>query len=1065
MNFVRSGLLLLLLGTGITLILLSRCVEKPAPPAPAPEKAASRPASRPAPLRGRAAGPASRPQGRDQKKPLSPLPARKPLSPPEEEFARGRVVDNRGLPVEGARVETLDKPPASALGKSVLPLFMEVQAALLKKKAGIEDFDQMDMAERSSRLLYRPFLPSGPLEPHALSGKDGTFRIGPLPQKTCWLRARKGNLATFRAVRARPGKEILLVLLPAASLRVEVLGPEGKPLPGCKVRLADQSAFQQANLGGMGVSALSYREGKTGKNGAFTFLGLKPGGPYLALALPRGLAPVFSQPVLLPRGARKKLTLTALPGGSLVLRVRDSRNAPLRGVHLRLFPLEVPLSLINAMEPPRALTGPGGQASFQGLLPGTWAVQAFTRGMEPESASFRIARGKTARLEITLEPGAELSGVVQDEKGTPLANALVGYGTNIQGLNLASLLDPLSLLDPRTAVRTGPQGKFTLRGLPARPLSLVAWAPGCASRIKRGIRPGKKKRVLIRLSRNGAVEGRVLGPSGKPVHRFSVRAWREAMMGMRRSLAKGDFASKDGKFHLAGIPPGPFLVEIRAPGLAPREIPDLEIEGGETARIALPIQLGLPALVEGKVLDPKGFPVPGARVRLLPMGKNLVRIPGFSPPPPAARTGPKGGFRLRDLPAGRWKIEADGGPRGLAEGKKPVETREGAAVRDLLLVLLPPASLEGEVYDSSGSPSKGTAVLLQRIQEGGFKQRWTRTDKEGKFFASGLAPGRWQVISLGAGLMKNAFLMQDKMRKEGKIDLKGFLDQSRIAMVRLQPGRTARVVLGRPAGPSGVLEGTVTSGGRPLPGAMVTLVRTGTRKGEKAESPRITATGKDGRFRFDHLRPGKYIAVILSKTLGGTQLQKTVVVRAGETSSLRAAFGEGVVKGRLMPRGKCGALGGRIVVLFKEGSPSPVGSSVTDGRGRFKVDRLAPGAYRFYVRPLFKAGPGEPVGRSEPFQVREGMSSLEVQVPVEPAAAIQGSLDRPPAKGAKVIARVEGWPQPFQAKLDPAGLFRIGGLPPGKTRLEAFCGKLRGSLELLTSPGETTRVVIHLQPK
>ncbi|HHI67844.1 MAG TPA: carboxypeptidase regulatory-like domain-containing protein [Planctomycetes bacterium] len=158
-------------------------------------------------------------------------------------------------------------------------------------------------------------------------------------------------------------------------------------------------------------------------------------------------------------------------------------------------------------------------------------------------------------------------------------------------------------------------------------------------------------------------------------------------------------------------------------------------------------------------------------------------------------------------------------------------------------------------------------------------------------------------------------------------------------------------------------------------------------------------------------------------------------------------------------------MGGRILLLRKEGSSKTMGSTVTDEKGRFRVESLAPGNYRVYLRPLFKPAAGEPVGRSEPFQVREGMSPLKIQVPVQPAAAIQGSLDRPPAKGAVVIARVEGWLQPFHAKVDPAGLFRIGGLPPGKTKLKAICGKLRGSLELLTSPGETTRVVIHLQPK
>ena len=406
-------------------------------------------------------------------------------------------------------------------------------------------------------------------------------------------------------------------------------------------------------------------------------------------------------------------------------------------------------------------------------------------------------------------------------------------------------------------------------------------------------------------------------------------------------------------------------------------------------------------------------------------------------------------------------LQAQAGPRGQAELDKPVETRPGIPVRDILLVLRPPASLEGKVYAPDGTPGKDTPILLQLIREGGFLQKWSRTDREGRFYVPVMPPGTWQVITMGGGFMKNAFLMQTGIRKKGKLDLKGFMDQSRIGWIKLAPGEKGKITLGTPAGPSGTLEGLVTAGGKPLEGALVTAVPV--RKDGKKLSPRMSSTGSDGRFRVEHLPQGKYMVLVMSKTIGGTQARRTVVIRPDETTSIRVAFGGGKVKGRLVPLGKCAGLGGRIVLLRKEGSAAPMGSGITNAKGEFEVDSLAPGTYRVYVRPLFKPAPGEPVGRSETFQVGEGGGPVEIQVPVQASVVIKGSLEGRTVKGVRVKAGVEGWPESFTSKAGEAGLFLLGGLPPGKTRVQAEAGKLKGSLEILTTPGETTQVVLHLK--
>ncbi len=1064
MNFVRSGLLLVLLGTGITLILLSRCVQNPLPKEDlASGPVAAGPASRPAPsLPGeeRKSGTGEGISRRDQGATL-PSAARNPLSGAEEVFVQGLVVDPAGRPVEGARVEALEKRPADAVGSPPLTLLQKSMVETMKQYGGIEKLDPLAFAEKASRRVFSAALPAAPLEPHAITGKDGRFRLGPLHRPSCWLRAAKGPMATITPVRARQGRPVLLVLLPSASLQVTVLGPGGKPIPHCPVRLVDQGRFHQFNQGGMGASVQTYLEGRTGANGTFTFLHLPPGGPYSALALPEGWAPALSKPLLLSPGPIRKVVLQAGRGGTAQVRVEGDPETPLAGAFVRLFPLSVPLALAKALAPAPGTTGSDGKVTFHGLLPGEWGVQAFTPDRQPAAETFSVRPGGTARPVLVLPAGSSLKGVVKNEAGIPIQGALVGFSIALQGMNLETLVDPLVLIDPRSAARTGPTGEFTLSGLPGRLLTLTAWAPGYAPVTKKGIRPGPRKKVTLVLTRDGSVSGLVQDPTGKPVPSFTVEAWKEGMMGMRRMVTSRRFRSKEGRFHLAGIPPGPISLIVRSPELAPKEVPDLTVESGSELKLREPIRLPLPSRVEGKVVDRQGLPVPAALVRLIPAGKVSIRIPGFAPPAPSAWTGPGGFFRIERTPPGTWRIEAEARGRGFAEGEQPITTKEGIPVEDVLLVLQPPASLEGRVYDGKGLPDAGVPILLQRIENGAFLQKWSRTGADGRFIATGLRPGTWQVMTMGRKLAKAAFGIQDQVRKKGTIDLKDLMSNTRMERVQLEPGKKAQVTLGSPALAEGVLEGKVTAGGKPLGGALVTVIPTG--EGKKL-SPRFTVAGKNGGFRLEHLPDGTYVAVVTPGPGRGTQKKKSFRIQAGGSVTIHVDFGGSSVEGILLPQGKGPLPAGRLVILRKEGKEDTAGTTLTDEKGRFRFQNLSPGTYRAFLTPLIKPAKGEPCGKSEAFQVRDvGDRPVKIQIPVFPAGEIRGSLEPFPGKEVRVTAQVEGWPIPFKGKVGPDGLFRIPGVPPGKARITALAGKLKGALEVLTNPGETTHVVIHLR--
>lgn len=187
----------------------------------------------------------------------------------------------------------------------------------------------------------------------------------------------------------------------------------------------------------------------------------------------------------------------------------------------------------------------------------------------------------------------------------------------------------------------------------------------------------------IRLTRGGAIEGRILGPNGRPMQGLSVFAVRPAPGVMReavRNLAAGRNGLTDdrGQFRLSSIPPGsyyvmaqsapgpPFdtqpsgrtiVVETFHPGVTEiSAATPIEVTAGNTAAaINFQMQQATTVTVSGVVVDHEDRPVAGARVLV-----NSTRsIPLMQPTVNAQRDGtfqvalPPGAYRLiGGLPTG-----------------------------------------------------------------------------------------------------------------------------------------------------------------------------------------------------------------------------------------------------------------------------------------------------------------------------------------------------------------------------------------------------------------------------
>lgn len=243
-------------------------------------------------------------------------------------------------------------------------------------------------------------------------------------------------------------------------------------------------------------------------DGHFTFTNVDPGS-YGVSADRAGFAPVTAagQPPLIltiaAGSSRDDIVLTLQRGGAIAGRVVDAGGEPVPGLRVMAFrqASPPPRPIPNAQVPRLVMASAGGQSNDIGefrvasLPPGEYYLQAAPTPMGPmasggptggasivvptffpsvidSAAAQKIAvqSGQTAGdivIQMQTTAGYGISGVVTDESGQPVANALVQVMTRPS---------PTTLVRPPQA-RTDSRGLFTLTGVANGTYTLIAVPP------------------------------------------------------------------------------------------------------------------------------------------------------------------------------------------------------------------------------------------------------------------------------------------------------------------------------------------------------------------------------------------------------------------------------------------------------------------------------------------------------------------------------------------------------------------------------------------------------------
>lgn len=691
----------------------------------------------------------------------------------------------------------------------------------------------------------------------------------------------------------------------------------------------------------------------------------------------------------------------------------------------------------------RAVTGPDGRFEILGLPDGTVFLDGrSTRIYVRTAAAVRLAHGEVRDgVELLGSPAGRVRGRVLLPDGRPAAGAFVNLRP---GLN--AFLGQITQRRYRwMEVQTDEDGRFDFLGAPpGAGYTVSATHPDMAIAEAHGleVRVGETTAVTLRGTMGARVTGRVLDPSGVPVAGAHVAMIYVDLSRLLLSAdGRGDPIATDeaGAFRIEHVGAGRIALVAVAPGHASSAIQQLAVvDGGVYDDVEL--LLGEGRTLRGRVVDEQGAPIAGARVDVRPLERPPRRV-GANPLLLA--------LKIRNVSVstgadGRFEAGGLDGERLLLQVRKAgyvTEVRFGVPVdaEDLEIRLVRGATIVGRVLREDGSVVDRFAVQT--------RSRPARSSgEEPDEVASAL---RGDPEEMEASFRRRAFRPRD-------VDA----EFRRMRRIRLPEGRS----LGdRQFGDAG-----------------------GTWR--EVRSPQ-------GRFELSGIPPGRVTVRVRADGLQEGGPREVEVASGARSEELEFVLKDGCVARGMVVDAASGApvpealvsahtrSGKRSVGPFRIGlDPQDFDflglmtlrnrrTSLTDSQGRFEIDGLTPGRYRFTARhpDLAKAS-------ARDVEVVAGTPTEGIVIQLSGGGSIAGKVtgagDRPlPDALVLAFSLSAGALKSTSTRRD--GTYRIDGLTPGqyivfKSRMDERAAdigfELMGNMRLKTvtvRAGKVTRLDIH----
>lgn len=524
-----------------------------------------------------------------------------------------------------------------------------------------------------------------------------------------------------------------LLLTRGFTLSGIVLDANDRPVEGAVVTTRRATLRSRVPVRGL-PDELRPPRTRSGADGRFTLGGIVPDVRFVAYATHEGRVGVPSRSLRLLAGRPSpEVELRMVSAPSLAGRVMvGERPAAHATVSVEVADRELAAGVADMT------ADADGHFRFDALPPGRPVTLTATLPGHARSRSRLEALTVGERRDgvlLHIEPGVEVSGVLVDDDGAPVADHPLSLGTTRRG-------------GPSIDVRTGSDGRFRFAGAPAEEVSVSTIHTGGVRETLTAPFEAPRTDLEVRLhGRVDQLEVAVVDADGRLVPRAELVVVDEGMAELgpaARLRSRSRHTIHGGSATIAVRHRGPLTIEARdaragaEPASAPASV-TLPTELPPSVQLVLPVGV----TVQGSVTTNDGRPVEGVAV----MGWRKLTDAGPAPesalrrPDVRARTDAGGRFVLSGLP--------DGSPVEVLVATPPGHVRLGAqktragSGEELHFELVPAAAIVGRVVREDGSAvTRGRVeAYLARKTTAQPGRLSSALDADGGFRIDGVPPG------------------------------------------------------------------------------------------------------------------------------------------------------------------------------------------------------------------------------------------------------------------------------------------------------------------------------------
>lgn len=709
-------------------------------------------------------------------------------------------------------------------------------------------------------------------------------------------------------------------------------------------------------------------------------------------AVKKGYPSAKSSKLRLAPGERKSGIVLTIPSGVAITgRVIDRNGKPVAGAEVQAmettggggnnFGRRMIVNALRQRDDEQIKTAADGTFSTR-VKEGTYDFGFKAGGFAPKSLRAVHVTSNSRPLEVTLDPGVEISGRV-----TRGGAGVEGVRVNVFGEGGTS------------SDMTGPDGTFRIADLSPGQFMLSAIKN---DEFIQQIRPATAPAtdVNIDIPAGGRITGHVADKTTRqPVTAFDAGvSTPRGGGGMTVMLppAMRHFTNDDGSFVLENVPPGQTQVVVNAPGYTSTKLPNINVEDGKTIP-DLEVDMDHGVRVTGHVTGPDGSALPGVSVRLDMTGGRIMNLAMQNN---AAMTDANGDFTMDALEPGDKTFAFS--LSGYQTTQKSVTLSDAETRVDAQLSS--GTRVAGSVVTDAGVPVGDASVTAQSAADAGFGMRSTRTDASGNFEFEGLTPGRYTF----------------------RASKTGFAD-GRIADFDITLGAPPRIVMSS----GGVIYGQVT-------GLSPDELQRATVNAQSPNGGASAPVDASGSYRIEGAPIG---TVRVSANTGGgvtggkSSPVQSVQLDSGSQVLVNITFKSDTVVSGSVTRNGQPVQGAMVSFVPRDATSQTRASTSTDSSGHYSVNGLDDATYNVVVVDIQRSAP-----YSTTYQVR-GSGTFDVDMK---AAALHGRVidsDGNPVPEALVQLRAAsdsgGLRMSRAAQTDPSGTFLVDNVPSGSYTVSA----------------------------